>query len=162
MGLGRPPQNQRHQRCKVQRSINLGHSALKMVSGGPELSTIGFKGEGWIGENLLSEAKRRNLPPSLGVQSQSAPSNKEESPNPKHPMGATNHRQEDELKPKTIMLTLRSWTLGQLRPCLPSSTSDKSMPTDRTPKPTPNFRKNTQTRSPFRDRDSKCRNPTLG
>jgi hypothetical protein len=63
-------------------------------------------------KNLLSEVIRRNLPIGLGMQSQGAPPNMEESPNPKHLVGATNHPQEDKPKPETIMPTLRSWTLG--------------------------------------------------
>ncbi len=100
-----------------------------------------LKEEGELEENLLGEVKKRNLPLSLGVQSQGALPDMEESPNPKHPTGAKNHPQEDEPKLETIMPTLKSWTLGQLRPRLPSSTPSKCTLTNRTPKPTPSLQK---------------------
>ncbi len=59
-------------------------------------------------ENLLTEARRRNLLLGLGTQSQDSPTDMEESLNPKHPMGETCHPQQDELEPKTILPTLRS------------------------------------------------------
>jgi hypothetical protein len=50
--------------------------------------------------------------PSLGVQSQGTPLDMEESPNPKHLVGATSHRQEDKPEMEPILLVLRSSTLG--------------------------------------------------
>jgi len=57
---------------------------------------------------LLGEVRRKNLLPSLGVQSQGTPPDMEESPNPKHLVGAIGHPQDDKPEVKTILLALRS------------------------------------------------------
>lgn len=88
----------------------------------PSFQLLESKEKDELEDNSLGEARKRNLPLGLGVQSQGAPPNMEESPNLENLVGATNHPQEDEPKPKTIMPMLRSWTLGQFRPRLPSST----------------------------------------
>jgi hypothetical protein len=66
-------------------------------------------------ENLPTKAKRKNLPLGLSAQSQLAPMDMEESLNLVAPMGETEHPQQDEFEPKTILPTLRSSILGWLQ-----------------------------------------------
>ncbi len=66
-------------------------------------------------ENSPTKAKRRNLSLGLGVQSKATPMDMDESPNPVAPKGETKHPQQNEIEPKIILPTLRSWTLGWLQ-----------------------------------------------